>query len=160
MTEQDEKQAYIDEMVRKRGYVLDYHKVMVEDDLEFMKAADGVVHAGASMRGRDGSDATAHGGRLLPNVWAVVAGAQRRRVQPVPPVRTRSWSQPFGDRGASSPLDRRSHDEITVRVEHSDWTSRCCNVTVGRRRCRDHFGDLGDPARALTPAFDVDDDVY
>jgi 4-carboxymuconolactone decarboxylase len=32
-------------MVRKRGYVLDYHKVMVENDLEFMKAADGVVHA-------------------------------------------------------------------------------------------------------------------
>lgn len=45
MGNQDEKQAYIDDMVKRRGYVLDYHKVMVENDLEFMKAADGVVHA-------------------------------------------------------------------------------------------------------------------
>jgi 4-carboxymuconolactone decarboxylase len=43
---QDEKQAYIDDMVRRRGYVLDYHKVMVEQDLDFMRAADDLVHAG------------------------------------------------------------------------------------------------------------------
>jgi hypothetical protein len=30
VTTQEEKQAYIDEMVRKRGYVLDYHKVMTK----------------------------------------------------------------------------------------------------------------------------------
>ncbi len=45
MSEQDERQAYIDDMVKRRGYVLDYHKVMVQNDLDFMKAADGVVHA-------------------------------------------------------------------------------------------------------------------
>ncbi|MDH3730316.1 MAG: carboxymuconolactone decarboxylase family protein [Acidimicrobiia bacterium] len=45
MSDQDHKQAYIDDMVERRGYVLDYHKVMVENDLEFMKAADGLVHA-------------------------------------------------------------------------------------------------------------------
>ncbi len=28
MATREEKQAYVDEMVRKRGYVLDYHKVM------------------------------------------------------------------------------------------------------------------------------------
>jgi 4-carboxymuconolactone decarboxylase len=40
-----EKQAYIDEMVRRRGYVLDYHKVMVNQDLPVLKAADGLVSA-------------------------------------------------------------------------------------------------------------------
>ncbi len=28
MATRDEAQAYIDEMAKKRGYVLDYHKVM------------------------------------------------------------------------------------------------------------------------------------
>jgi 4-carboxymuconolactone decarboxylase len=46
LSEQDEKQAYIDDMVKRRGYVLDYHKVMVHNDFDFMKAADGIVHAG------------------------------------------------------------------------------------------------------------------
>jgi 4-carboxymuconolactone decarboxylase len=41
----DEAQAYIDDMARRRGYVLDYHKVMVKQDVAFMKAADGLVHA-------------------------------------------------------------------------------------------------------------------
>jgi 4-carboxymuconolactone decarboxylase len=45
VTDRSEKQAYLDEMVRKRGYVLDYHKVMVEHDLDFMRAADGLVQA-------------------------------------------------------------------------------------------------------------------
>jgi 4-carboxymuconolactone decarboxylase len=40
-----EKQAYIDEMVRRRGYVLDYHKVMVQQDLPVLKAADALVSA-------------------------------------------------------------------------------------------------------------------
>ena len=38
-------QAYVDDMVRRRGYVLDYHKVMAKQDLAFMKAADGIVQA-------------------------------------------------------------------------------------------------------------------
>jgi 4-carboxymuconolactone decarboxylase len=42
-TNQLEKQAYIDEMVRRRGYVLDYHKVMVQQDLPVLKAADALV---------------------------------------------------------------------------------------------------------------------
>jgi 4-carboxymuconolactone decarboxylase len=41
----DERQAFIDDMVKRRGYVLDYHKVMVEHDLEFMKVVDDVIHA-------------------------------------------------------------------------------------------------------------------
>lgn len=45
MAEQSEKQAYIDDMVARRGYVLDYHKVMVEYDLEVMKAADQLINA-------------------------------------------------------------------------------------------------------------------
>jgi 4-carboxymuconolactone decarboxylase len=40
-----EKQAYIDDMVRRRGYVLDYHKVMVNQDLPVLKAADALVSA-------------------------------------------------------------------------------------------------------------------
>lgn len=34
----DDRQAYLDEMVKKRGYVLDYHKVLVAEDLPFMRA--------------------------------------------------------------------------------------------------------------------------
>lgn len=48
MTELDtqtEKQAYIDDMVRRRGYALDYHKVMVSQDLPVLKAADALVSA-------------------------------------------------------------------------------------------------------------------
>lgn len=45
MSEQDEQQAYIDDMVKRRGYVLDYHKIMAKNDLDFMKAADGAVRA-------------------------------------------------------------------------------------------------------------------
>jgi 4-carboxymuconolactone decarboxylase len=42
---QEEKQAYIDEMVRKRGYVLDYHKVMTHYDFDVLQAANGLVEA-------------------------------------------------------------------------------------------------------------------
>lgn len=40
-----EQQQYIDDMARRRGYVLDYHKVMVNQDVSFMKAVDGLVQA-------------------------------------------------------------------------------------------------------------------
>jgi 4-carboxymuconolactone decarboxylase len=33
----DEKKAYLAEMARRRGYVLDYHKVLVAEDLPFMR---------------------------------------------------------------------------------------------------------------------------
>ena len=46
MSEQlSEEQQYIDDMARRRGYVLDYHKVMVNQDVTFMKAVDGLVQA-------------------------------------------------------------------------------------------------------------------
>ena len=45
MATQEEKQAYVDEMAEKRGYVLDYHKVMVEQDFEVLQAANGLVNA-------------------------------------------------------------------------------------------------------------------
>ncbi len=45
MATQEEKQAYIDEMAKKRGYVLDYHKVMAAQDFEVLQAANGIVDA-------------------------------------------------------------------------------------------------------------------
>jgi 4-carboxymuconolactone decarboxylase len=45
MATQKEKQAYIDEMVRKRGYVLDYHKVMATQDYDVLQAANVLVDA-------------------------------------------------------------------------------------------------------------------
>lgn len=45
MDKQIEQQAYIDEMVKKRGYVLDYHKTLTRYDFEVMKAADALVNA-------------------------------------------------------------------------------------------------------------------
>ena len=45
MATREEKQAYIDEMVEKRGYVLDYHKVMTEHDFDVLQATDGLVNA-------------------------------------------------------------------------------------------------------------------
>ncbi len=38
-------QRYLDEMVAKRGYVLEYHKVMAANDFPVLQAADGLVHA-------------------------------------------------------------------------------------------------------------------
>ncbi|SCL36162.1 4-carboxymuconolactone decarboxylase [Micromonospora rhizosphaerae] len=43
--EADKRQAYVDDMVRRRGYVLDYHKVMAAQDLDVLRAADGLVQA-------------------------------------------------------------------------------------------------------------------
>src|SRR5918993_2679171 len=45
MATREEKQAYIDEMAEKRGYVLDYHKVMTEHDFDVLQAANGLVDA-------------------------------------------------------------------------------------------------------------------
>jgi 4-carboxymuconolactone decarboxylase len=40
-----EAQRYLDDMVARRGYVLDYHKVMAAQDLPVLKAADDLVSA-------------------------------------------------------------------------------------------------------------------
>jgi 4-carboxymuconolactone decarboxylase len=40
-----EPQAYIDDMARARGYVLDYHKVMAAHDFDVLKATNGLVTA-------------------------------------------------------------------------------------------------------------------
>ena len=41
----EEAQEYLDDMVRKRGYVLEYHKRLVGADFEFAKAANQLVSA-------------------------------------------------------------------------------------------------------------------
>ena len=41
----DDPQAYIDDMARSRGYVLDYHKVMAKHDFPVLQAANGLVNA-------------------------------------------------------------------------------------------------------------------
>ncbi|NDL60360.1 carboxymuconolactone decarboxylase family protein [Phytoactinopolyspora mesophila] len=43
--DRDEQQRYVDEMVRRRGYVLDYHRVMAAHDLPVLKAANELVSA-------------------------------------------------------------------------------------------------------------------
>ena len=45
MATQEERQAYIDDMARRRGYVLSYHKGMAEADFDVLKAADALVSA-------------------------------------------------------------------------------------------------------------------
>ena len=45
MATEAEKQAYVDEMAQKRGYVLDYHKVMAEQDFEVLQAANDLIEA-------------------------------------------------------------------------------------------------------------------
>jgi 4-carboxymuconolactone decarboxylase len=45
MDKHEEQQAYIDEMVRKRGYVLDYHKILTKHDFDVMRATDNLVNA-------------------------------------------------------------------------------------------------------------------
>lgn len=41
----DAAQDYVDQMVAARGYVLDYHKVLARQDLDLLKAANGLVSA-------------------------------------------------------------------------------------------------------------------
>jgi len=45
MADQNEQQAYLDEMVRSRGYVLDYHKVLAKQDFDVLKKTDELIHA-------------------------------------------------------------------------------------------------------------------
>jgi 4-carboxymuconolactone decarboxylase len=45
MASQEEKQAYIDQMVSARGYVLDYHRKLVQQDFEFARAANSLIDA-------------------------------------------------------------------------------------------------------------------
>src|SRR5215212_9700498 len=45
MATQEEKLAYVDEMAEKRGYVLDYHKVMAAQDFEVLQAANDLIEA-------------------------------------------------------------------------------------------------------------------
>src|SRR3954471_6323004 len=45
MTTAEDPQQYIDEMARRRGYVLDYHKVMAKHDFAVLQAANGLVSA-------------------------------------------------------------------------------------------------------------------
>lgn len=45
MSNEQEAQNYIDEMAAKRGYVLDYHKVMAKHDFPVLQAANGLVNA-------------------------------------------------------------------------------------------------------------------
>jgi 4-carboxymuconolactone decarboxylase len=39
----DERKAYLGEMAATRGYVLDYHKILVAEDLPFMKAVNNAL---------------------------------------------------------------------------------------------------------------------
>jgi 4-carboxymuconolactone decarboxylase len=41
-----EKQAFVDKMYRERGYILDFHKVMVAEDFDFLKAYNQLIEAG------------------------------------------------------------------------------------------------------------------
>ncbi|MEU6225254.1 carboxymuconolactone decarboxylase family protein [Streptomyces sp. NPDC047042] len=43
MATEAEAQAYIDDMARARGYVLDYHKVMAKQDFDVLTAANNLV---------------------------------------------------------------------------------------------------------------------
>lgn len=40
---QDEKQAYVDEMARARGYVLDFHKALAAADFETLRAFNNLI---------------------------------------------------------------------------------------------------------------------
>ena len=51
MASQEEKQAYINEMVQQRGYVLDYHKIAVQQDFEFTKRTNELIEEASSSRG-------------------------------------------------------------------------------------------------------------
>jgi 4-carboxymuconolactone decarboxylase len=42
---QDSPREYVDDIVRRRGYVLDYHKKMAAQDVDVLRAADALVQA-------------------------------------------------------------------------------------------------------------------
>ena len=43
---EDEKQAFVDQMYRDRGYILDFHKVMAAEDFDFLRAYNQFIQAG------------------------------------------------------------------------------------------------------------------
>lgn len=45
VSEENEAQRYINDIARERGYVLDYHKVMAQNDLDTLKAVNTLVSA-------------------------------------------------------------------------------------------------------------------
>lgn len=45
MKKPNEAQEYVDKMYRQRGYILDFHKVLAAEDLEFLKSFNGLVEA-------------------------------------------------------------------------------------------------------------------
>jgi 4-carboxymuconolactone decarboxylase len=45
MATAEEQQAYLDNMVRERGYVLDYHKVMAAQDFDVLRASNALIEA-------------------------------------------------------------------------------------------------------------------
>ncbi len=45
LAREKEQQAYIDEMARARGYVLDYHKVMARADFEVLQRTNALIDA-------------------------------------------------------------------------------------------------------------------
>jgi len=45
MATDEEKQAYVDDMVERRGYVLPYHKIMAKHDYDVLRAANQLVTA-------------------------------------------------------------------------------------------------------------------
>lgn len=45
MASMEERRAYLDGLVEKRGYVLDYHKVLAEQDFDALRALNGVIEA-------------------------------------------------------------------------------------------------------------------
>ena len=45
MTGMDEQREYLNEFVEKRGYILDYHKVLAEQDFDALRALNGLLEA-------------------------------------------------------------------------------------------------------------------
>ena len=43
---EEEKQSFVDKMYRERGYILDFHKIMVAEDFDFLKAYNQLIEAG------------------------------------------------------------------------------------------------------------------
>ena len=42
----DEQQAFVDKMYQERGYILDFHQVMVAEDFDFLKTYNQLIEAG------------------------------------------------------------------------------------------------------------------
>jgi 4-carboxymuconolactone decarboxylase len=44
--EENEAQVYVDGMYQKRGYILDFHKILAAEDFDFLKAYNQSIEAG------------------------------------------------------------------------------------------------------------------